>query len=61
MKNITKLIRPVIAVLLGVMALQFFVESADEAGIAETLLLAGASLYLLEVKKSTRRSSFWQH
>ncbi|WP_088008583.1 chromate transporter [Indiicoccus explosivorum] len=50
-KNITKLIRPVIAVLLGVMALQFFVESADEAGIAETLLLAGASLYLLEVKK----------
>lgn len=50
-KNITKLIRPVIAVLLGVMALQFFTESAETSGLIETLAIAGVSYFLLEVQK----------
>ncbi|AQQ54418.1 chromate transporter [Planococcus lenghuensis] len=49
-KNITKLVRPVIAVLLGVMALQFFTESAATAGIVETAAIAAVSYFLLEIK-----------
>lgn len=50
-KNITKLVRPIIAVLLGVMALQFFTESSGTSGIIETLAIAGVSYFLLEVQK----------
>ena len=50
-KNITKMIRPVIAVLLGVMALQFFVTSYETSGTIQTILLIVISYWLLEIRK----------
>ncbi|MET1014853.1 MAG: chromate transporter [Paenisporosarcina sp.] len=50
-KNLTKLIRPVIAVLLGFMTIQFARESVDGIGIGYTLVLMGASFVLLEKVK----------
>jgi chromate transporter len=47
-KNLTKLIRPVIAVLLGVMTIQFAQESLDGIGIISTLILIVGSYLLLE-------------
>ncbi|QHJ70353.1 chromate transporter [Planococcus halotolerans] len=50
-KNITKMIRPVIAVLLGAMALQFFVTSYETSGTIQTILLIVISYWLLEIRK----------
>ncbi|HSP21524.1 MAG TPA: chromate transporter [Planococcus sp. (in: firmicutes)] len=50
-KNITKMIRPVIAVLLGAMTLQFFMTSAETSGGLQTVVLAIVSYWLLEIKK----------
>lgn len=50
-KNITKMIRPVIAVLLGAMTLQFFMTSAETSGTVQTVVLASVSYWLLEVRK----------
>lgn len=50
-KNITKMIRPVIAVLLGAMALQFFMTSYDTSGSIQTIVLVVISYWLLEIRK----------
>lgn len=50
-KNLTKLIRPVIAVLLGVMTIQFAQESFVGVGIVSTLILIVGSYLLLEKVK----------
>lgn len=47
-KKMTALIRPAIAILLGVLAFQFFSNSWKSAGMFQTLLLAVVSLLLLE-------------
>jgi chromate transporter len=50
-KNLTKVIRPVIAILLGFMTIQFAQQSVDGLGIGYTLILMGASFVLLEKVK----------
>ncbi|WP_422124139.1 chromate transporter [Planococcus sp. X10-3] len=50
-KNITKLVRPVIAILLGAMAVQFFVTSYGASGGIQTVFLIVASYWLLEVRR----------
>ncbi|MCM3610187.1 chromate transporter [Planococcus sp. MERTA32b] len=50
-KNITKMIRPVIAVLLGAMALQFFMTSYETSGSIQTVVLIAISYWLLEIRK----------
>lgn len=50
-KNITKLIRPVIAVLLGAMALQFFMTANETSGSIQTIVLIIISYWLLEIRK----------
>ncbi|ANU09905.1 transporter [Planococcus antarcticus DSM 14505] len=50
-KNITKLVRPVIAVLLGAMTLQFFMTSIDTSGTVQTVMLILVSYWLLEIRK----------
>ncbi len=50
-KNITKLIRPVIAVLLGAMTLQFFMTSYEVSGSIQTIGLIVVSYWLLEIRK----------
>ena len=50
-KNLTKLIRPVIAVLLGAMTLQFLQESVSGLGVVSTLILMVGSYLLLEKVK----------
>lgn len=50
-KNITKLVRPVIAVLLGAMTLQFFMTSVDSSGAIQTIVLIVVSYWLLEIRK----------
>lgn len=50
-KNITKLIRPVIAVLLGAMALQFFMTANETSGSIQTIVLIIVSYWLLEIRK----------
>ncbi|AIY06508.1 chromate transporter [Planococcus sp. PAMC 21323] len=50
-KNITKLVRPVIAVLLGAMTLQFFMTSIDSSGTVQTVILIVLSYWLLEIRK----------
>ncbi|MDN7241947.1 chromate transporter [Planococcus sp. N028] len=50
-KNITKLIRPVIAVLLGAMTLQFFLTSKEAVGSIQTIVLIVVSYWLLEIRK----------
>ncbi|MDQ0338534.1 chromate transporter [Caldalkalibacillus uzonensis] len=47
-KRMTALIRPTIAVLLGVLAYQFFVTSWEGVGMVQTVFLTGASFLLLE-------------
>lgn len=47
-KNMTKLVRPAIAVLLGVMTIDFFSSSYEGIGIFHTVFLGGVSLLLLE-------------
>lgn len=50
-KRMTLLIRPAIAILLGVMAYEFFRSAYFDAGWMHTLLLLGVSFFLLERKK----------
>ncbi|MCH4826071.1 MAG: chromate transporter [Planococcus sp. (in: firmicutes)] len=50
-KNITKLVRPVIAVLLGAMTFQFFMTSIDSSGTIQTIVLVVLSYWLLEIRK----------
>lgn len=50
-KKMTSLIRPAIAILLGVLAIQFFTTSWAGAGLTQTLLIAVVSLLLLEKVK----------
>ena len=47
-KNLTKVIRPVIAILLGFMTIQFAQQSVDGLGIGYTLIIMVASFVLLE-------------
>lgn len=47
-KRMTAIVRPVIAALLGVMAYEFFAESYHGAGLLHTVILAAASLLLME-------------
>ncbi|ALS77647.1 chromate transporter [Planococcus kocurii] len=50
-QNITKLVRPVIAVLLGAMTLQFFMTSIHTSGTVQTVILVVVSYWLLEMRK----------
>jgi chromate transporter len=50
-KNLTKVIRPVIAILLGFMTIQFAQESVEGIGISYTLIVMAASFVLLEKVK----------
>ncbi len=47
-KNLTKVIRPVIAVLLAFMTIQFAQESVDGIGIVYALIVMAVSFVLLE-------------
>ncbi|UOR13476.1 chromate transporter [Halobacillus amylolyticus] len=47
-KTMTALIRPSIAILLGVIAFQFFRNSYFSSGALQTILLIGVSFFLLE-------------
>ncbi|WP_368895359.1 chromate transporter [Priestia megaterium] len=47
-KKMTNYIRPVIAILLGLMAYEFFMNSYGDSGIGQTLFLVAASFVLLE-------------
>lgn len=50
-KNITKIVKPIIAVLLGVMTLEFMHSSIVQMGIFTTIIFIVVSYYLLEIKK----------
>jgi len=50
-KKLTKIIRPTIAVLLGVMTYSFFMDSYSQAGWIHTVILIGLSYILLEYRK----------
>ncbi|MFC6041214.1 chromate transporter [Paenisporosarcina macmurdoensis] len=50
-KNLTKVIRPVIAILLGFMTIQFAQQSVDGLGIGYTLIIMATSFVLLEKVK----------
>ena len=50
-KNLTKVIRPVIAILLAFMTMQFAQESVEGIGIGYTLLVMAVSFVLLEKVK----------
>lgn len=50
-KRMTMYIRPVIAVLLGVMTYDFFFSSYEGVGIWQTLFIGGASFILMEKMK----------
>ncbi|WP_017379011.1 chromate transporter [Paenisporosarcina sp. TG-14] len=50
-KSLTKLIRPVIAVLLGFMTIRFAQQSVEGVGISYTLMIMGVSFILLEKVK----------
>ncbi|WP_025025845.1 chromate transporter [Caldalkalibacillus mannanilyticus] len=47
-KRMTGLIRPTIAILLGILALQFFTSSWEASGVVQTIIIAGFSFLLLE-------------
>lgn len=50
-KRMSSYVRPVIAVLLGVLTYQFFAQSIIDSGIWHTVFLVIASYYLLEKRK----------
>ncbi|MFK3960732.1 chromate transporter [Pseudalkalibacillus hwajinpoensis] len=50
-KKMTALIRPTIAILLGVMAFQFFASSYEGSGLVQTIFLIVASFVLMEKMK----------
>jgi chromate transporter len=47
-KRMTTVVRPVIAVLLGIMTYDFFFASYESVGIWQTLLIGAASFFLME-------------
>lgn len=47
-KNISKVVKPVIAVLIGFMTLQFIIESQSSLGIVQTIAIMAISYLLLE-------------
>jgi chromate transporter len=47
-KRMTSLIRPTIAILLGVLAGEFLFESWQDSGLVHTFILGGASMLLME-------------
>ncbi|HZG73934.1 MAG TPA: chromate transporter, partial [Chondromyces sp.] len=47
-KKMTQLVRPIIAVLLGIMAWEFFDKSVEGTGMVQTIVLVGISFLLLE-------------
>jgi chromate transporter len=50
-KRLTIVVRPVIAVLLGVMAYDFFSSSYEGVGLIQTILIGGISFVLMEKMK----------
>lgn len=50
-KRLTIVVRPVIAVLLGVMTYDFFFSSYEGVGIVQTILIGGISFVLMEKMK----------
>jgi chromate transporter len=50
-KKLSAIVRPTIAVLLGVTTLRFAETSYDDNGIIQTVFLLGAGYYLLEIRK----------
>lgn len=50
-KKLTQIIRPTIAVLLGVMTFEFFFDSYLDVGIPHTVFLIFAGFFFLEVKR----------
>lgn len=50
-KRLTIVVRPVIAVLLGVMTYDFFFSSYEGAGLLQTILIGGISFVLMEKLK----------
>ena len=50
-RRLTQYVRPVIAILLGLIAWNFFMESYEGIGIWQTLLVVVCSYFLLERKK----------
>jgi chromate transporter len=50
-KRLTIVVRPVIAVLLGVMTYDFFLSSYEDVGAAQTILIGGISYLLMEKLK----------
>jgi len=50
-KELTKSVQPVVAVLLGVLAYQFFANGYEESGLIHTLILAAVSFLAMEWKK----------
>src|SRR5699024_8506262 len=51
MKKLTQIIRPTIAILLGVMTYEFFFDSYIDVGVIHTVLLIVAGYIFLEVKR----------
>ncbi|CAM3902117.1 chromate transporter [Alkalicoccus chagannorensis] len=50
-KKLSAIVRPTIAVLLGVMTLRFAGTAYDDTGVLQTVFLLGASFYLLQIRK----------
>ena len=50
-KMLSSIVRPTIAVLLGVMTFRFIGDSLDESGWMQTVLIMGVSYVLLEIRK----------
>ena len=50
-KMLSSIVRPTIAVLLGVMTFRFIGDSLDESGWIQTVLIMGVSYVLLEIRK----------
>ncbi|NJP37802.1 chromate transporter [Alkalicoccus luteus] len=50
-KKLSAIVRPTIAVLLGVMTFRFLETTYTDSGWMQTLFLLGASYYLLEIRK----------
>lgn len=50
-KRMTELVRPAIAVMLGVITYNFFFDSFQHAGLIHTVIIGAVSLFLLEVRK----------
>lgn len=52
-KKLTQIIRPTIAVLLGVMTFEFFFDSYLDSGMIHTIILLGTGYFFLEIKRTS--------